>query len=61
LASDGFQDQFGGNENKKFMKKALREMLQRIHNLPMSLQEQVIKDKFEQWKGNNEQTDDVLV
>lgn len=43
------------------MKKAFKEMLQRIHNLPMQLQEQVIKDKFEQWKGNNEQTDDILV
>lgn len=61
LASDGYQDQFGEALNKKFMKKAFKEMLQRIHNLPMSLQEQVIKDKFEQWKGNNEQTDDILV
>ncbi len=61
LSSDGFQDQFGEVTNKKFMKKAFKEMLQRIHNLPMHLQEQVIKDKFEQWKGKNEQTDDVLV
>jgi serine phosphatase RsbU (regulator of sigma subunit) len=59
--SDGFKDQFGGTENKKFLNKRFREMLQEIQPLPMKEQEKIIGDRFDTWKGDNFQIDDVLV
>jgi tetratricopeptide (TPR) repeat protein len=61
LASDGFQDQFGGPNNKKFMKKAFKDYLYSIHDLPFEIQETRLEQMFSEWRGSNEQTDDVLV
>ncbi|NNF02421.1 MAG: SpoIIE family protein phosphatase [Bacteroidia bacterium] len=59
--SDGYADQFGGDQNKKFMTRKLRELLLEIHTKPFSDQKRILDEKFEAWKGNNEQIDDVLV
>lgn len=59
--SDGFIDQKGGPENKKFMSKAFKELLLDIHCLPMPEQQRVLDRTIEKWKGGNEQTDDILV
>ncbi|MDM8004406.1 MAG: SpoIIE family protein phosphatase [Bacteroidota bacterium] len=59
--SDGFIDQKGGPENKKFMSKAFKELLLNIHCLPMSEQHRILDSTIEDWKGGNEQTDDILV
>ena len=60
LFSDGFQDQFG-ESGKKYMKKNFRDYLFTISAKPMSEQKALLDTEFENWKGTNEQTDDVLV
>lgn len=61
LFSDGYKDQFGGPENKKFLSKKLNTLLLQIHELPMDQQFQILETAFNEWKGTREQTDDVLV
>jgi len=59
--TDGYQDQFGGIKNKKFMVKKMREYILSISHLPMKEQQQHIKETFNNWKGDLEQIDDVCV
>jgi serine phosphatase RsbU (regulator of sigma subunit) len=61
IFSDGYADQFGGRYGKKFKYKAFRDMLLEIHNQPMERQKSILEEKFDSWKGDNEQVDDVLV
>lgn len=61
LFSDGYADQFGGTEGKKFKYKQFKEVLLDIHQLEPSDQHKLLADKLEAWKGNLEQVDDVLV
>ncbi len=63
IYSDGYQDQFGGKEGRKFMKKRLRQLFLQIHQKPMQEQKQILEQTFEQWiaDGNEKQIDDVLV
>jgi two-component system, sensor histidine kinase LadS len=61
LSTDGYQDQFGGEQNKKFMPRRLRELLVEVQNLDLQAQKQQIEQTFEHWLGNNEQIDDVLL
>jgi serine phosphatase RsbU (regulator of sigma subunit) len=61
LFSDGYVDQFGGTNNKKFTTRRLRELLLGIYQLPVNEQKERIEKTFADWKGENEQTDDMLV
>ena len=63
LASDGYQDQFGGDYDKKFTAKRLRLLLKEIHTLPMVEQEQKLDLALEGWKDKSsvKQVDDVTV
>jgi serine phosphatase RsbU (regulator of sigma subunit) len=61
ICSDGFQDQFGGEQGKKFMVKKLKELLLSIYHLPMKEQREILANTFEKWKGKHEQVDDILV
>lgn len=61
LASDGFQDQFGGAKNKKFGSKRLKQCLVEIQKNSITEQKQLLHEKFNSWKGENEQTDDMLI
>ena len=61
LFSDGYYDQFGGNENRKFMVKNFKELLVEIHQKPMQEQFSILKNTIEEYKGENEQMDDILV
>jgi hypothetical protein len=61
LCSDGYQDQFGGAENRKFMVKQLREKLFSIAAQNMAEQQESLQTTFDDWKGNRKQIDDVLV
>ena len=61
LFSDGFADQFGGPENKKFMSRRFQELLLEIHSRPVDVQKELLISKLKEWKGNNEQVDDILV
>lgn len=61
LFSDGFQDQFSEKENKKYKVKPFKELLSKISDLDAEKQQEIIENEFQYWKGNQEQTDDVLV
>lgn len=62
LFSDGYADQFGGPEGKKFKYRRFRHLLLNIHKLPAEDQKNIIHQKFEEWIGTKyEQIDDVLV
>ena len=61
IFSDGYMDQFGGTENRKFMSKYFKELLLDIHNLPVEDQKHILEQKHNEWKGENSQTDDILV
>ncbi len=59
--TDGFPDQFGGDKGRKFMSKRLREILSSIAHLPVHEQKEQLEKLFIEWKGNNEQVDDVCL
>ncbi len=61
LSSDGFQDQFGGSKDRKFMKARFRELLQSVSTQPVQAQQAELQQAFDTWRGSNELTDDVLV
>ena len=61
LASDGYTDQFGGPQGKKFLKSRFKSLLLDIHTLPIEEQHQVLKDTFLNWKQDYPQVDDILV
>ncbi len=61
IFTDGYADQFGGKNGKKFMYRQLQETFLSIQNEAMLKQEELLLTKFKEWKGNLEQVDDVLV
>jgi serine phosphatase RsbU (regulator of sigma subunit) len=61
MASDGYEDQFGGPDGKKFKSKRFKQMLLEIHELPMQKQKETIEVMFEEWKGELKQVDDIVV
>ena len=61
MFSDGYQDQFGGPKDKKFMGKKLKHLLLNNSYLPMREQKDILNKEFDAWKGKNKQIDDVLV
>jgi serine phosphatase RsbU (regulator of sigma subunit) len=61
LFSDGYADQFGGPKGKKFKYKQLKELLISIQGQPMQEQREILKRRLDEWKGNLEQVDDILV
>ena len=61
LYTDGYVDQFGGPKGKKFKYKQLNELLVSVANLPAIEQSQLLNQRFDDWKGNLEQVDDMLV
>ncbi len=61
LFSDGYPDQFGGPYNKKMKISRLRTLMEEMKSLPMTEQKEKLSDYFFDWKGDNDQIDDVLV
>jgi len=61
LFSDGYADQFGGLKNKKLMIKNFKNNLSEISSFSMEKQKELLNNTFENWRGENEQVDDVLV
>lgn len=61
LTTDGFASQFGGPNNKKFKRRRLANMLLDCYSQRMSIQRDLIVRRFDDWRGENEQTDDVLM
>jgi ligand-binding sensor domain-containing protein/serine phosphatase RsbU (regulator of sigma subunit)/ABC-type amino acid transport substrate-binding protein len=61
LFSDGYADQPGGPEGKKFMSGALKNFLLEIQHLPMRQQRDMLDDRFMKWKASQDQEDDVVM
>jgi serine phosphatase RsbU (regulator of sigma subunit) len=61
MFSDGYADQFGGPDYKKYKNDTLKALLLRINSLPLSNQKQRLEEEFHKWKGPNSQIDDVLI
>ncbi len=61
MFSDGYVDQFGGPEQKKFKVRRFKHLLLNIYDLPSRDQKIVIHQKHDEWRGNNEQTDDMII
>ena len=60
--SDGYQDQFGLNSDRKFLGSRLRNLLFEIHKRPMAEQKEILNRTYEEWRGPAEnQTDDVVI
>lgn len=61
LTTDGYPDQFGGDNGKKLKTKQLKRILVDIQSLKISEQKEVLNQKFMDWMGNLEQLDDVCI
>jgi tetratricopeptide (TPR) repeat protein len=61
LFTDGYADQFGGSENKKYSKKAFKELVLTINNLSLIEQREALYREHIQWRGANEQVDDICI
>lgn len=61
LFSDGYTDQFGGENVKKFNRQRFRNLLLSINEMPMEKQKKELELSFSNWKGNQEQIDDVCL
>ena len=61
LSSDGYADQFGGESDRKFKTKRLKNLLLSIQNKKMPKQKDALIQEFENWKGAKEQIDDVTI
>ena len=61
LFSDGYADQFGGAQGKKYMYRRFRELLVEISRYPTEQQSSMLEQAFNGWRGGYEQGDDILV
>jgi serine phosphatase RsbU (regulator of sigma subunit) len=59
--SDGFADQFGGIDGKKFKKKKLKQLLLSVSKEPIENQKHILNEAFENWKLKLDQIDDVCI
>ncbi len=59
--SDGYPDQFGGPDNRKFMIKKFKLLLGEILEKPMDEQKKILEDTLKEWMAETSQIDDVLV
>ena len=59
--TDGYADQFGGPKGKKFKYNQLHQLLVSIANVPVAEQKNLLENKFNEWKGQLEQVDDVCI
>ena len=61
LTSDGFLDQFGGESGSKYSVRRFVELLKRIKYKDFDKQREEVTKEFEEWKGEKQQLDDILV
>jgi serine phosphatase RsbU (regulator of sigma subunit) len=61
IFSDGYADQFGGPKGKKFMAGNFRQLLSDVSKLPIERQKTMLNQTIEEWRGNLEQVDDILI
>ena len=61
LFSDGYADQFGGENDKKFLIGRFLNLLREICHLPLNEQKEILNSTLVSWMGKNSQVDDILV
>ncbi len=63
LFTDGYQDQFGGENHKKFMSRNFKDLLQNIQGKNFQMQHHILQNTLTEWIkiGNEQQTDDITV
>ena len=61
IFSDGFQDQFGGEDGQKFKTKNYKQLLLEIHQKPMAEQREILDTTVDKWRGKWEQVDDIII
>jgi len=61
MFSDGFVDQFGGDQGRKYTYKRFKDFLLGIQGASMEDQEKCVVEEFENWKGTHRQIDDVTL
>jgi serine phosphatase RsbU (regulator of sigma subunit) len=62
LFTDGFPDQIGGPNRKKFFYPPFKELLKNISSLTPELQQAKLNEAHRRWMGDNmDQTDDILI
>ena len=61
LFSDGYVDQFGGKDNKKFMYRRLRYLILTIHKFDVKDQKSILEENLITWMGQNTQVDDMMI
>jgi serine phosphatase RsbU (regulator of sigma subunit) len=61
LFSDGYADQFGGPENKKFMYRRLRHLLLTISKYPLPDQQRILDETIDSWMEGHDQIDDMMI
>lgn len=61
MFTDGYVDQFGGPEGKKFKFRRFRHLLLNIHRYPVEIQKKHLQGSINEWKGDNDQVDDILI
>jgi ligand-binding sensor domain-containing protein/serine phosphatase RsbU (regulator of sigma subunit) len=61
IFSDGFADQFGGPDGKKYKYRRFRHLLLNLHQLPMEKQHEILENNVMEWRGVQDQVDDILV
>lgn len=61
IFSDGYDSQFGGEKGKKFKSLNMKNLICSIKDKTMREQKEIMNTRFEEWRGNLEQVDDVVV
>jgi serine phosphatase RsbU (regulator of sigma subunit) len=61
LFSDGYIDQFGGPNGRKFMKKNFKKLILEIQDHSMTDQKELLEKNLTEWRGLSPQIDDILV
>jgi serine phosphatase RsbU (regulator of sigma subunit) len=59
LFTDGFTDQFGGTDGRRFMSQNFKQMILQNFHVPMSVQKTIYEKRLADWQGNNRQVDDI--
>lgn len=61
MYSDGYQDQMGGENNKRFLSSNLKKLILNNSNLSFVEQKEILNNSIEQWRGKQTQSDDIMV
>ncbi len=61
MFSDGFADQFGGQDGRKYYSRNLFTLFEEIHDQPSETQRDILEERLEEWQGDFESIDDVCI